>query len=292
MVDLVIDSPSLFTRAWHATMGPGDGDPQEAIRSSLITMLLLLDTKRGRLDEKVDRILLCWDGDTRRDKGRGPKPKEFYEARDLFIDMVSLLFSPAHGYSEVHEADDVIATAVENAGDNLVYIVTGDKDLHQLQDPRVLVYCLNQKSVLSRTAIISRWKIKQPSQLAIALAILGDKIDGIAGIKGWGPARVAKLFQAVSSDMTFAKALDAIATQIPPQHIDGFWRDLELTLLDHKVPGIPEPAPITLALPEVVDELRFKDFMGYYCPVYERYEKVVPRSGEEDTEDVPTLVKP
>ena len=97
------------------------------------------------------------------------------------------------------EADDVLATLVEQAlklPDLEIVVVSGDKDLLQLVGPRVRVL-----SVLGRTGervmydeakVRERWGV-EPAQIADVLALMGDSIDNIPGVKGVGEKTAVKL---------------------------------------------------------------------------------------------------
>jgi 5'-3' exonuclease len=159
--------------------------------------------------------------------------------------------------------------------------------LQQLAGGNVHYYSLNEKMLLSHRTIRDKWHVKQPNQVAIALAILGDKVDCIQGIKGWGPKRVRKIFEAVSPEMNFGQALDAVVAQMSEQQQASFMHDLDLTLLNSDIPNVPEPAPITAAPLEVVEELKLPELMNFYRPFYHRYARRASPDIDGDVEDVP-----
>lgn len=289
MTDALIDGNSLFARAYYATLREDQPDPQEAVRAALVTLLTLLNVNTDKLGQHIDRILFAWDGDNKRDKGREPKPAVYAETRELLKETLTLLFNPAHVCVATYEADDVLATAVHASAAQTVFLVSGDKDLQQLQGGNVLYYCLNQKSLLSTRAITAKWGVKKASQVAIALAIIGDKIDAVNGIDGWGPKKVKKLFEAVTPEMNFAQALATIDEQIPESLKDQFYGDLGLTLLDPSVPEVGAPAPVAVADLDVAETLQMSGFMDFYRPVFMHYRRRVQSSvtGTDDTEDVP-----
>lgn len=295
MIDIIFDSSSVFARAWYATINTEGGSPHKAISAALHTVLSLL---RGndKLDERPDRILFAWDGNSKRNKGRAPKPLEFYEARELFKEALTVLLSAAHGYDETHEADDVVGTVVTNSKAETVYVVSGDKDLQQLQGnsipgKTVRYYCLNNKMLLSSRWICSRFGIKHPSQAAISMAVTGDSCDGIKGIRGWGPAKSKKLFSVVTETMDFSEAFDAVVKQIPQgPMMDSFMESIELTLLACDLPGLPEPSEIKVASVDVAKKLEMPDIMHTYADVARNYgRKVVRKVFDEDgdEEDAP-----
>lgn len=286
MVDLVIDGNSLFARSFYAVMSSPRTSPQEAVRASICTVLSLLNPASQRLDDSVDRMLFAWDGNNKRDKGREPKPPHFHETRALLIEYLTVLFNPAHVCLAEHEADDVVATAVAQSDADDIFVVSGDKDLQQLAASRVHYYCLNSKALLSLRHIRDRWGVKQPDQIAIALAILGDKVDNISGIKGWGPKRVKALFEAVTPEMGLEEALLAVDSQIPPELQEQFYGDLDLTLLRRNLPGVQAAAPLDLAPLNVVEELQLPDFMRNYMPVFNRRQaRAVAVDANGDGED-------
>ena len=71
--------------------------------------------------------------------------------------------------------------------------------------------------------------------------------------------------------MNFQAALDAIVLQIPEDLRDGFWRDLDLTLLNPFIPDVPQPALIKMAAIDVAEGLELDGLMDFYRPVYARY---------------------
>ncbi len=247
--DCIFDGNSLFARAWYASQSSpiqdADGKPIAGIDAGIKIVLSLLDQHSGKIG-RVDRTLFCWDTAPKREKPRPDKTPEYDEELARFSSTMEFLFGSANAIPPSHEADDCVATAVYRALEDPVqmYVVSGDKDLQQLQGGNVHYYCLNEKSVLSRAFILHRWKVKRPAQIAIALAILGDPGDAVPGIRGWGPKKVEKLFQEVTEDMDFNQALTVVERQIPDHLKSVFYESLDLTLLDPGVPDVPSPAPL------------------------------------------------
>src|SRR6266571_5151172 len=97
------------------------------------------------------------------------------------------------------EADDVLATLVEHAlrhdGVDIV-LVTGDKDLLQLVGPRVRVLSVlgrtGERNVYDEAKVRERWGV-EPAQIPDVLALMGDAIDNIPGVKGVGEKTAVKL---------------------------------------------------------------------------------------------------
>ena len=247
MIDFVFDGNSLFARSWYAAQSSGESNPDEyAVEIAHSLVFGLMDSRNDRIGVKPDRTLFCWDTTQKKDKERTPKPPEYHEAIRSFRKSLTQLIGAAHAKIEGHESDDLVATAAYSIPESHeVYVISGDKDLQQLQGGNIKYYCLNQKQVLSRMAILSRWKVKRPSQIALALAIIGDSGDRIPGIKGWGPKKAEKLFEYVDPDMDFKEAMDAITAHMPPKAHQEFMESLELTLLQPDIPDVPEPNVVT-----------------------------------------------
>jgi 5'-3' exonuclease len=271
MTDLIVDGNSLYAKAWYAT-SKDFIDANASLRSALQTTFSLLNRDVDRVGSRIDRTLFCWDGQHGRDKGdRTEKPKAYFETRITFQDLLTSLIGTNHATAPNNEADDTVASAAEQSQADDIYIVSGDKDLMQLQSDRVHYFCLNAKAVLSRPCILTKFGVKHPRQIAIAQAVLGDRIDNIPGIKGWGPAKVKTLFRVITEKMTFQQALDAIERQIPDEHLEAFYSSLERTLLDVGLSGLPEPAPLKLATVEEMMDCGVTGLEDSYIRMYTSY---------------------
>ncbi len=270
MTDLIFDGNSVYARAWFAATKIVP-DVDAAVRASLMTVMSLLNVHSDKIGEKADRLLFCWDGSHNPDKQREPKPPEYHETRKIVVDALSIILGAPHAETETDEADDLIATAVQRSEAENIYIVSGDKDLCQLQGGNIHYYCLNKKCVTPRSMILEKWGVKHPSQVSIALAIIGDRVDNIPGIHKWGPAKVKKLFEKVRTEMDFGEAFDVIDAQIPEEHKEAFYSSFMRTALNSNVEGVPSPGPLQFADPATVSGLGILDFDEYYGRVYRSY---------------------
>lgn len=282
MIDVIFDGNSLYARCYYASMkdekiqeleGAFDR-PKNPCLLGVKMVLNILDPYSERVGKKVDRMLFCWDGKAKSEKRRlVEKPEGYDPIRLEFMHVMTELFGASHCQAIDHEADDAVATAVYRTSEtDEVYVVSGDKDLQQLQSSNVHFYCLNESSVLSRQTILDKWHVKRPSQICIALAILGDPGDNIPGIHGWGRKKVEKLFEAVSPRMNLEEALEAIEAQIPAPKQVEFYHSLEMTVLDPNVPEVPDPAPIQFASPDRVREMRYNELVGRFSQIKHFYE--------------------
>ena len=91
------------------------------------------------------------------------------------------------------EADDVIAELTRVYKDDNVIIISADADFQQLISENVSIYNHLKKVFITKENI--KDKIANPFNLIWEKAIVGDKSDNIAGIKGVGPKTFAKIFK-------------------------------------------------------------------------------------------------
>lgn len=87
------------------------------------------------------------------------------------------------------EADDCIASLVEPFS----MILSSDKDVHQLVDETVDVYCPAKKRHYTYYNLPIVYEGLQPSQLVDFFALRGDTSDNIPGAKGIGPVKARQL---------------------------------------------------------------------------------------------------
>ncbi|MBI2204613.1 MAG: DNA polymerase I [Candidatus Rokubacteria bacterium] len=198
----IVDGYSHLFRAYHAIgyLSTSKGIPSHAV--------LILSTMLWKLirEEQPDYLGIAWDapGPTFRDA----LFTEYKATRARMPDDLARQLPYVHRLFEAmrtpvvqvpgYEADDVLATLVDRAlaADLDAVIVTGDKDMLQLVSPRVRVL-----SVLGRTGervmydeakVRERWGV-EPAQIADVLALMGDSIDNIPGVRGVGEKTATRL---------------------------------------------------------------------------------------------------
>jgi DNA polymerase-1 len=199
----IVDGHSHIFRAYHAVgyLSTSKGVPSHAV--------LILSTMLWKLirEEKPDYLGIALDppGPTFRDAlfaeykaTRTAMPDDLARQLPYVRRLFEALRTPVvevPGY----EADDVLATFVEHAlklPDLEVVIVTGDKDLLQLVGPRVRVLSVlgrtGERVVYDEAKVRERWGV-EPAQIPDVLALMGDSIDNIPGVKGVGEKTAVKL---------------------------------------------------------------------------------------------------
>ncbi|HEV8585190.1 MAG TPA: DNA polymerase I [Methylomirabilota bacterium] len=199
----VVDGHSNIFRAYHAMdyLSTSRGQPTHAI--------LILSTMLWKLirEEQPDYMAIALDppGPTFRDKlfdqykaTRTSMPDDLARQLPFIRRLFDALRTPV---LEVpgFEADDVLATLVEQAlklPDLDVVLVTGDKDMLQLVGPRVRVLSVvgrtGEKIVYDEAKVRERWGVG-PDQIPDVMALMGDSIDNVPGVKGVGEKTAVKL---------------------------------------------------------------------------------------------------
>jgi DNA polymerase-1 len=199
----VVDGHSHIFRAYHAVgyLSTSRGVPTNAVLvlSSMLWKLLR--------EERPDYLAIALDppGPTFRDAlfaeykaTRAAMPDDLTRQLPYVRRLFEALRAPV---VEVpgFEADDVLATLVAHAlrdADLEVVLVTGDKDLLQLVGPRVRVLSVlgrtGERVVYDAARVRERWGV-DPAQIPDVLALMGDTIDNIPGVKGVGEKTAVKL---------------------------------------------------------------------------------------------------
>ena len=207
MTRLVVDSPSLFYRAFFAVpksiRGPA-GNSVNAVRGYLDMVSRVL------VDRRPEAVANVFDADWRPqwrvDLYAGYKAKRAEDPPELpgqvpvlleVLDAAGLPVAEAAGY----EADDVIGTIAAAAGPReRLAVLTGDRDLFQVvRDPVVhVLYPLKGTSSLATmdgAGVAAKTGV--PPDRYVDLAILrGDPSDGLPGVPGVGEKTAAGLVAA------------------------------------------------------------------------------------------------
>jgi DNA polymerase-1 len=250
----VVDGHSHLFRAYHAVgyLSTSRGVPSHAV--------LILSTMLWKLfrEEKPDYLAIALDppGPTFRDTlftdykaTRTAMPDDLARQLPYVRRLFEALKTPiieVPGY----EADDVIATLVEQAlkvDDLDVVIVTGDKDLLQLVGPRVKVLSVlgrtGERVVYDEAKVRERWGVG-PGQIADVLALMGDSIDNIPGVKGVGEKTAVKLVSQFGS----VERLYENLTLVPGKLRETLGLSRKQALLSRELATVSRSVPLTFEL--------------------------------------------
>ena len=203
---LLVDGHSYAYRAFHAirSLNAPDGSPTNAI----FGFIKMLQKMVGAL--KPSHVLVLWDAGLAAERSaalpeykahRPPTP----EALEQQFPQIETWLEAA-GFPQFREqgteADDWIGTyarRAEAAGWTVV-IASSDKDFLQLVNDRVGILNPNDKSekIWSAADVEAKTGIS-PGQVADWLALVGDTVDNIPGVRGVGPKTAAELLRKYGS---------------------------------------------------------------------------------------------
>lgn len=155
------------------------------------------------------------------------------------------------------EADDVIATLAYQAQKKqlLTIIVTGDKDIMQLVNPKTKVYApvkgFAQAQLFGAKEVAELLGVK-PSQIVDYKALVGDASDNYPGVPGIGPKTAVLLLSQYQDLATIYKNLGKIKPRIAQLLKEG----KQSALLSQKLARIVTKAPVKLKL----KDCKLKDY--------------------------------
>jgi len=213
-VHLIDASPYLF-RAWFSlpkSIVDDDGRPRNAVYGFMAFL------KKYIADERPTHLGITFDrhfnGSFRNEyypdykAHREASPPELDAQVDPCVAAVEEL-GIATFIDERYEADDLIATIIDRTSSSGAHyvIVTSDKDLAQLVSDRVTLADPAKKVRFDAAAVEAKFGVR-PDQITDFLALAGDAVDNIPGVRGIGPKTAAQLLQRYGS-------LEAIYEQVP-----------------------------------------------------------------------------
>lgn len=205
---LLIDGHSLAFRAFFALpmMNAPDGTPTNAILGFMNMLLkagseLMPDVAAVFFDPKGGSIRGEIYADYK--AGRAPTPDEFKQQMPLLIELLNDLGYPVI-IREGAEADDVIAStarALGDRGDDAV-ILSADKDLMQILGDGVTMLRpskgVSDLKKIDADAFTEEYGFA-PRAMADYLALVGDSVDNIPGVKGIGDKSARELLSSYGS---------------------------------------------------------------------------------------------
>ncbi len=250
----IVDGHSHIFRAYHAVgyLSTSKGVPSHAV--------LILSTMLWKLirEEQPDYLGIALDppGPTFRDTmftdykaTRTAMPDDLARQLPYVRRLFDALRTPVLEVSG-YEADDTLATIVEHAlkvPDLDVVIVTGDKDLLQLVGPRVRVLSVlgrtGEKIVYDEAKVRERWGVG-PEQIPDVMALMGDSIDNIPGVKGVGEKTAVKLIGQYGS----VERLYDNLTLIPGKLRETLALGRKQALLSHELAVVNRNVPLEFEL--------------------------------------------
>ncbi|HEX8170906.1 MAG TPA: 5'-3' exonuclease H3TH domain-containing protein [Thermoanaerobaculia bacterium] len=263
-VHLIDASPYLF-RAWFSlprTIVDNNGRPLNAVYGFVQFL------KKYLADERPTHIAVAFDrhfnqsfrNDYYADykAHREASPPELDAQVDPCVEAVQAL-GVATFIDERYEADDLIATilAKTRASKASYVIVTSDKDLAQLVDERVTLCDPARKLRFDAAAVEEKFGVR-PDQIVDFLALAGDAVDDIPGVRGIGPKTAADLLRRFGT-------LEGIYEAVPRLRLSGkraeatlaakLAEDVQLAGMSKRLATVAADAPMKNV---TLDDLRYR----------------------------------
>ena len=182
---------------------------------------------------------------------------------DRLMDALNIKTIRLPGY----EADDIIGTLAHQAADKgfHTWMVTPDKDYHQLVRDNVIVYKPGRKGgdaeLLGIPEVLEQWEIKEVDQVIDVLGLMGDSSDNIPGVPGVGPKTAKKLIAKFGSVENLLENTD----QLKGKQKERVEENREQALLSKRLVTIQCDVPHSVELEELkhesFDEAKLKTLM-------------------------------
>ena len=221
----LIDGMSLVFRAYHALLKSGfrspEGVPTGAVFgfTNIITNFLTKENPRN--------IAVAFDTQAttfRKEKfdfykaNRAEFPEELEPQMTLIKELLDLL-----GISRIEipgfEADDIIGTIAKkySAKNYQVYCITSDKDFYQLINDNTFIlkpagFKGDDLELVSYSGVYDKFGVA-PNQVIDVLALIGDAVDNIPGVRGIGDKTAIPLIQQFGNIENLYENLDKIDKQ-------------------------------------------------------------------------------
>lgn len=275
----LVDGSCFVYRAYHAIKGlrTSKGIPTNAVYGFTRTLLKILKEKN------IQFLLIAFDSPhpTKRHvayeqykitRPETPKdlPQQIHYIKKI-IDALGIFRIEIPGY----EADDIIATVACALQPSDCYIVSLDKDMLQIVSDRIKIYDPLNDLIIDRNFIIKKYGIA-PEKLTDFMALVGDSIDNIPGVKGIGEKSASQLIKRYESVENILKNLDIIKphrlSELIRQNLESLKLSKELVTLKLDVPLKITPEELKIKKPDskqllqIFRELEFSSLLKEILP--------------------------
>ncbi len=179
---------------------------------------------------------------------RPPPPEDLVPQFPLIRDAVRAFSVPCIEQEGV-EADDIIASyalaALREEMD--VSIVSSDKDLMQLIQPGLDLYDTMKNCRINRADVVEKFGVP-PEQLGEVLALMGDSVDAIPGVRGVGPKGAAELITQFGSVEAMLARLDEVKK---PKLRETLAASADMARLSRELVRLKDDLPLAVPLADL-----------------------------------------
>lgn len=254
----VIDGKSVFYRGYYAmpNLATKDGTPTGGV-FGFATMALQVIKQL-----KPDYVAVAWDKPKTNIRkrleiypaykaGRKPAPPDFYEQIPLLHQLLDAFGWPLYELDD-YEADDIMGTLAEQAGQQGIetLLVTSDLDLLQVVNGHTKVFAL--KKGLSNIELYSTESFKAKygidvHQFLDLKSLKGDSSDNIPGVPGIGEKTAVQLLLEHKTLDGIYENIDLIKDSVRKKLVAG----KDSAYMSKELAAIWTDAPLKLNLNEV-----------------------------------------
>ena len=200
----LLDGSAFLYRSFFALppLSTSKGFPTSAIYGFMRAIFALLKTEKPvyfaiafDLPAPTKRESLYKEYKAKRPTMPDPLKVQIPVIKEL-VDLLGIKRYEVEGY----EADDIIATLALRALEKgfFVKVYSPDKDIMQLVSDRLVVVNPISGEVFDKKKVLEKFGVP-PEKLKDYLALVGDKVDNIEGVKGVGPKTAIRLLQQYGS---------------------------------------------------------------------------------------------
>jgi len=251
---MVIDGNNMLMRCIKATEYAGMASDQ--ISTSALTAFI------GALSRCIrghgpDSLVVCWDHGPSKHRlsiypeykqARAERPEDEHKETSFglakrFLEVTRIQQVAVEGF----EADDLVAAYWAQTMNMRTMIVSGDKDFFQLLDLASNTVQLRPDGVggyqiWSADEVMTKYGCA-PDRMPLLMALMGDPIDGIPGVRGIGPKKA--LSGLLEADWDFSKMKSLQGDEKLPMAITSLRLvDLRSPVWHPEVPEIKSFKPI------------------------------------------------
>lgn len=217
---MAFDGNSIINRAFYGIRQPlsaPDGRPTNAVYGFLnILNKLIREYNPSHIIVAFDKKGKTFRHDMFEDykAGRKPMPDELAMQLPMLKEVLSAMRVPVIE-KEGYEADDILGTISEicKSCDDSCLLVSGDRDLFQLINPKGAVFFTGGKSAAGEYYDVERFTDEygfEPEHMTDLKALMGDNSDNIPGVKGVGEKTASGLIREYKSIEKIYSDLDSL----------------------------------------------------------------------------------
>ncbi len=282
----IIDGNSYVYRAYYAirSLTNSEGLPTNAIFGFTNMLMKIIREKRPEglvvsfdSPEPTERHMLFGQYKANRKETPADLAEQLPHIRRV-IEAFHIRIFELPGY----EADDLIGTIAKKAasGGANIFIVTADKDMLQLVDDRIKVYDPLKDRILDRDYVIGKFGVG-PERVTEYMALTGDAVDNIPGVRGIGDKTAKELLASCSS----IDELMEHPERIGREKLRTLIRDSkDMVRMSRKLATIDTAAPIDIDADEFV--MTEPDWLALLS-LFKEYEftslmKLIPAADDRD----------